>query len=91
LGDVLGRWSGDEFLVISRNVTESFLKHLAECCGHLIDATFVPADWGAPIRTNVSVGATVLREVNWYGASLDRTERPRHEIKGDEKNRVHFG
>ena len=74
LGDVLGRWSGDDFLVVSRNVTEGFLKNLAECCGHHIDATFVPLDWGARVRTNVSVGATMLRAGDWCGAALDRAD-----------------
>ncbi|MGB8481642.1 MAG: sensor domain-containing diguanylate cyclase [Acidobacteriaceae bacterium] len=90
-GDVVGRWGGDEFLVVARDVTESSLKHLAERCRHLIDATFVPVTAGAPIRINVSVGATILREGDLCDEVLDRADRLMYASKDAGKNRVHFG
>ena len=90
-GDVVGRWGGDEFLVVARDVTAASLAHLAERCRHLLDATFVPVVAGAPIRINVSVGATMLREGDLCDEALDRADRLMYASKGAGKNLVHFG
>jgi diguanylate cyclase (GGDEF)-like protein/PAS domain S-box-containing protein len=90
-GDVVGRWGGDEFLVVARDVTAASLEHLAERCRHLIDATFVPIASGAPIRINVSVGATMLRQGDLCDEALDRADRLMYASKGAGKNRVHLG
>lgn len=90
-GDVVGRWGGDEFLVVARDVTAASLAHLAERCRHLLDATFVPVVAGVPIRINVSVGATMLREGDSCDEALDRADRLMYASKGAGKNGVHFG
>lgn len=88
-GDVVGRWGGDEFLVVARDVTAASLEHLAERCRYLLDATFVPITAGAPIRINVSVGATMLREGDVCDEALDRADRRMYASKGAGKSRVH--
>ncbi|MFZ0518626.1 MAG: sensor domain-containing diguanylate cyclase [Acidobacteriaceae bacterium] len=89
-GDVVGRWGGDEFLVVARDVTENSLQHLAERCRHLIDATVVPVASGAPLRINVSVGATMLRHGDQCDQVLDRADQMMYASKGAGKNRVAF-
>ena len=90
-GDVVGRWGGDEFLVVARDVTAASLEHLAERCRRRIDATFVPVVSGAPIRIHVSVGATMLREGDLCDEALDRADQLMYASKNAGKNCVRFG
>jgi diguanylate cyclase (GGDEF)-like protein/PAS domain S-box-containing protein len=90
-GDVVGRWGGEEFLVVVRDVTAGSLEHLAERCKHRIDATFVPMACGAPIRIHVSVGATMLREGDLCDEALARADWLMCASKGSGINRVRFG
>jgi diguanylate cyclase (GGDEF)-like protein/PAS domain S-box-containing protein len=89
--DVVGRWGGDEFLIVARDVTESSLKQLAERCRRLIDATFVLVPSGAPIRIHVSVGVTMLRRGELFDEAMERADRLMYVSKGAGKNRVQCG
>ena len=72
----------------------SVVKKLERLAVHLqdsADATFVRVACGAPIRINVSVGATMLREGDLCDEILDRANRLMYARKGAGRNRVHFG
>jgi diguanylate cyclase (GGDEF)-like protein/PAS domain S-box-containing protein len=90
-GDAVGRWGGDEFLVVARDVTAGSLEHLAERCRDRIGAAFVPVASGAPIRIHVSVGATMLRERDLCDEALARADWLLYANKGSGRNRVRFG
>jgi diguanylate cyclase (GGDEF)-like protein len=53
--DVVGRWSGDEFLVLVKNVDEDQLERVADRLRSLVSSTVVPLD-PAPIRVTASTG-----------------------------------
>jgi diguanylate cyclase (GGDEF)-like protein len=89
--DVVGRWGGDEFLVVARDVTAGSLEHIAKRYSHQIDATFVPVDSGAPIRIHVSVGATMLHEGDLCDEALARADWLMYASKGLLRNRIRFG
>jgi diguanylate cyclase (GGDEF)-like protein/PAS domain S-box-containing protein len=57
--DLLGRWGGDEFLVLARGVDIETLKKLAERCRKMIEVSAVTAG-GNRIGTTVSIGGALL-------------------------------
>lgn len=59
--DVVGRWGGDEFLAIARNVDVEMLSQLAERCVVLIAETVVPCNDEQRVSLSVSVGAALAR------------------------------
>jgi diguanylate cyclase (GGDEF)-like protein/PAS domain S-box-containing protein len=56
--DVLGRWGGDEFLVILPGITQDILVETSERCRALVAHSTVPVE-GAQIQVTISVGAAM--------------------------------
>ncbi len=59
--DTVGRWGGDEFLAIARNVDREMLGKLAERCVAMIAQTSVLSGDGRRIPLSSSVGAALSR------------------------------
>jgi len=59
--DIVGRWGGDEFLAIVRNVNLESLSELAERSVVLISETSVPVDNEKRVPLLISVGAALSR------------------------------
>jgi diguanylate cyclase (GGDEF)-like protein len=56
--DVLGRWGGDEFLVILPDITKDILVETSERCRVLVANSTVPVE-GSQIQLTISVGAAM--------------------------------
>jgi len=59
--DIVGRWGGDEFLAITRNVNLESLRELAQRCVTLIAKTAALSNDGRRISMTSSVGAALYR------------------------------
>jgi diguanylate cyclase (GGDEF)-like protein len=59
--DTVGRWGGDEFMAIVRNIRIDVLKRLADRCVTLAKQILIPGSDDRLIRLSISVGATVPR------------------------------
>lgn len=59
--DTVGRWGGDEFLAIVRNVNSESLRELAERSAVLTAETSIPSEDGRLISLSISVGAALSR------------------------------
>jgi diguanylate cyclase (GGDEF)-like protein/PAS domain S-box-containing protein len=59
--DIVGRWGGDEFLAIVRNVNGEVLNELAERCVDLAAQTSLASNVGSRIALSVSVGGALAR------------------------------
>ena len=59
--DIVGRWGGDEFLAIARNVDHEMLRKLAERCVALIGRTSIVGNAGQRVSLSSSVGAALSR------------------------------
>ena len=57
--DIVGRWGGDEFLAIVRNVNHEILATLAERCVTMVAQVSVPNDDGRAVSVSISVGAAL--------------------------------
>lgn len=71
--DLVGRWSGEEFVGIIRNIDPQGLKIVAERCLALISRTFVPLKTHLESVT-VSIGATLARPDEGADALIRRVE-----------------
>ncbi len=59
--DIVGRWGGDEFLAIARNVSRETLQALAERCAMLVGNATFRSDCGRPEALSISVGCALAR------------------------------
>jgi diguanylate cyclase (GGDEF)-like protein len=59
--DTVGRWGGDEFLAIARNVDRAMLRKLAERCVALIGQTSITGNDGRRVSLSSSVGTALSR------------------------------
>lgn len=59
--DSVGRWGGDEFLAIVRNVKGEHLRRLVERCVALVGYTSVPVADDRRVSLSISVGAALAR------------------------------
>jgi diguanylate cyclase (GGDEF)-like protein/PAS domain S-box-containing protein len=89
-GDIIGRWGGDEFLVILRDVTAESLKQLAERCRILIGESSVVAE-ETIIKIQVSMGATLLKDDDTCEVAFERADKMLYESKAAGRNRLCAG
>lgn len=85
--DVVGRWGGEEFLVIPN---ENLLRGVAERRRALVEATNVrAADWS--IEVTASLGATLFRPTDTCQTVTHRADQLMYESKAAGRNRVTVG
>jgi len=88
--DVFGRWGGEEFIGVLRNVDKNALRHAAEKFRTLIAASSI--DWqGEPLSVTASFGATLLNGQDTPSSALQRVDRLMYLSKEGGRNRVTFG
>jgi diguanylate cyclase (GGDEF)-like protein/PAS domain S-box-containing protein len=88
--DVVGRWGGDEFILIIRNITEKNLGQLAEKLRLLIGKIFVTMA-ASEIGVTVSIGATPLTPDDTLDSAVGRADELLYRSKSDGRNRVTVG
>ena len=85
--DLYGRWGGEEFLGIIRNVDASRLRKMAEKIRILIAHTTVMAGT-TQLGFTVSIGATLLRPGDTVESAVARADQLMYRSKKNGKNRV---
>jgi diguanylate cyclase (GGDEF)-like protein/PAS domain S-box-containing protein len=88
LGDMLGRWGGEEFLLIVRDVNPATLAACAERCRALVASTFVILEDGGQVNITASVGATMLRNGDTGAAVIKRVDELMYKAKSGGRNCV---
>jgi diguanylate cyclase (GGDEF)-like protein/PAS domain S-box-containing protein len=78
--DVLGRWGGDEFLVILPGITENMLAVTAERCKALLARSTVPLD-GSRVQLTISVGAAMVAPGDSAQSLLNRADQHLYSFK----------
>ena len=89
-GNVLGRWGGEEFLVILAGTTLEGLRASAERFRMLISETAVPAPKGE-LRITVSMGGTLMLRDDTDQSVIKRADELMYQSKMDGRNRVTLG
>lgn len=89
-GDTVGRWGGEEFLVIVMDVHQPALTAFAERCRMLIAESAVLAG-NHSIRVTVSLGATLLKQGDSVKAAVKRADELMYRSKMSGRNRTTSG
>ena len=86
--DIVGRWGGDEFLAIIRNVSDNVLRELAERCVALIAQTSIPCNAKRRIPLSISVGAVQYCPGETAEALLQRADQLMYRSKTGGRGRA---
>ena len=82
--DTLGRWGGEEFVIISPHTDRAGVIHLAENLRHNIEAhTFESVG-----RQTASFGVTLLRDEDTAASVIKRADDALYSAKAEGRNRV---
>jgi diguanylate cyclase (GGDEF)-like protein/PAS domain S-box-containing protein len=85
--DIIGRWGGEEFLVILVNTTVAQLKTIAEKLRILVQhSTLNIGD--ARISVTISIGATMARKDDTIESIVKRADRLMYRSKGKGRNTI---
>lgn len=88
--DIVGRWGGEEFLILVADVTPESLLNLANRCRKFVSdrPVLVP---GASIRLTISAGATLLHAGDTAEAVVQRADLLMYQSKSRGRDQVQFG
>lgn len=87
--DLVGRWGGEEFLVIVRNTDRRALRRIAEKLRLLVERSFFLVK-GEVVRVTLSGGATLARASDTPASLAERADLLMYRGKREGKNRVSF-
>lgn len=85
--DFVGRWGGEEFVVLLANVTDFNLPLVADRARRLVEHSELPMADGA-LKVTVSIGATLVRKGEEVADILKRADVLMYEAKSAGRNRV---
>jgi diguanylate cyclase (GGDEF)-like protein len=86
--DTVGRWGGDEFLAIARNVDREVLRSLAQRCVALIAQTSILGSDEQRIPLTSSVGAAISRPGETAEELFQRADELMYRSKTGGRNRA---
>jgi diguanylate cyclase (GGDEF)-like protein len=88
--DVVGRWGGEEFVLVLRSIDETNFRLLAEKLRAVVAKCFVTLA-AAQVGVTVSIGATILAPGDTVHGAVSRADRLMYESKEAGGNRVKLG
>ena len=89
-GDTLGRWGGEEFLVIVTDIAETGLVAFGDRCRVLIAESGVPVG-GEHLRVTVSMGATIIKADDTEQSAIKRADELMYQSKAAGRNKLTIG
>jgi len=88
--DVVGRWGGEEFICIIKNVDENQLGTVAEKLRMLVAESSISLG-EKPLAVTISVGGAIVREDDSPTSIIDRADQQMYHAKNTGRNRVFIG
>lgn len=88
--DFVGRWGGEEFLVVLPRMLAANLEHTAERLRMLVEASSTEVSHGS-LKVTVSMGATMARPGEDIAALVERADKLMYESKRKGRNHVTVG
>jgi diguanylate cyclase (GGDEF)-like protein/PAS domain S-box-containing protein len=89
--DLVGRWGGEEFVVVMRNVNVQQLQKIAEKIRALIAASAIYDTPSSPLQLTVSGGATLATANDSLQSIVSRADQLMYHSKKSQKNKITFG
>ena len=88
--DLIGRWGGEEFLVILPAIDYDELEKNAEKIRMLVENSILREN-GAELHITISLGATMIKKEDYLQSLVKRADELMYESKKSGKNRVTMG
>lgn len=88
--DLYGRWGGEEFVGIARNVLASDLRLMGQRLRKLVEKSFLVVD-GQKLRVTISIGATMASAADSISTVIQRADALMYQSKAAGKNRLTYG
>jgi diguanylate cyclase (GGDEF)-like protein/PAS domain S-box-containing protein len=89
--DIVGRWGGDEFVAILRNVDQEIMTELANRCLLMVARISLPRGDGATITPSISLGATLVHPEDRVEDLIRRADELMYQSKMNGKGRATIG
>jgi diguanylate cyclase (GGDEF)-like protein/PAS domain S-box-containing protein len=89
--DSMGRWGGEEFLVILHDVDNDSLLKIAEKLLNLVRNSNLTLPDKGTLSATISIGGTLVRENDTIVSVVDRADRLMYQSKANGRNRVTIG
>jgi len=89
--DLFGRWGGEEFVGLIRNVNQDALVKIGQRCRALVEQSATAFKDDCDLRVTISLGATLCRPDDTLDSLMDRADRLMYEGKRQGKNRLVVG
>ncbi len=89
--DVIGRWGGEEFVVLLVNIQPEVLVNLANRLRRLVEKSQLTMESGEKIRVTVSVGTTLADLEDTTESLLERADKLMFESKRNGRNMITLG
>jgi len=87
--DFVGRWGGEEFVVILPNMTEELLPIVGDRCRRVIEESVYQTE-GRQVHVTASIGGAMARDTDTLETLIDRADRLMYESKQNGRNRCTF-
>ncbi|MCX7991877.1 MAG: sensor domain-containing diguanylate cyclase [Proteobacteria bacterium] len=88
--DTVGRWGGDEFVLVVELKTEEDLKNITFKINNLIQNSFIMIE-NEKVQATLSIGATIIYDNDSVASVVDRADKFMYESKRKGKNNITFG
>lgn len=85
--DIFGRWGGEEFIGIIRNIEKSYLEEIADRIRILIEQAFIMEN-SVKLHITVSIGATMVNDDDTIASIIERADTLMYQSKKLGRNRV---
>lgn len=86
--DIIGRWGGEEFVVLLINTKNEDLFKLSDRLRRLVENSTLKLDSGDTLKVTVSIGATVAQHGDTVESLVDRADKLMFESKRRGRNKV---
>ncbi|MBU0673859.1 MAG: sensor domain-containing diguanylate cyclase [Proteobacteria bacterium] len=88
--DLYGRWGGEEFIGIVRNITSQVLEHIGNRMRLLVEHAYIAVE-GKELKVTISMGATLFHDDDTIDSFLKRADTLLYESKKKGRNCLTFG
>ena len=89
--DTMGRWGGEEFLVILRDIEAESLQKIGEKLLVLVRESHLVLPDKRILSATISLGGTLARETDTIDSIVDRADRLMYQSKANGRNRITIG
>ena len=89
--DTMGRWGGEEFLIILHDIDASSLLKIGEKLLNLVRNSHLTLPDKRILSATISIGGTLVRDSDTIDSLVDRADRLMYQCKANGRNRITIG